>query len=200
MATEKKLTQKEKDQPLMVQFATWFYKACGRRHKIDQAAAVTKNATLLKNDEIFWTAFEPKTNHRHIVKVTNNKGKEVFPTFVMKKVERPSLAVTDSVNMVEMLDEEEGENQLNYYPLTITMYDPIVPSTPQAVYETLRNDLNCYTINIRVLGPVGDNVEEWEIKNAKITDVFFSPMDWSKTGDPATVRVVFKIDDVILKY
>jgi hypothetical protein len=199
MRKNKPLTQKEKDQPLMVRFTTWFYKACGRRHAVDQAVPVGK-ANPLKEDEIFYTAFEPKTNHRHLVKVTNKDGKEVFPTFVIKKVARPSF----EVDKVYRGENEDGggveEKILRYDPIRLTLYDPIVPSTSQAVYITLRGDDNCYGLSIRVLGPVGDTVEEWEVKNAKITKVSFSTMDWSKTGDPATVNVWFQSDDITLKY
>ena len=92
------------------------------------------------------------------------------------------------------------------------LYDPIVPSGAQAVMEWIRlshesvtgrdgyQDFYKKDIVVNVLGPVGDKVEEWQLKGAFITGADFGEMDWSDTGEPMTISLTLAIDYAILQY
>ena len=62
-------------------------------------------------------------------------------------------------------------------PIKIELYDPIVPSSPQAIWSHLSRNEH-FNISIKVLGPVGDIVEEWKIVNADIVSADFGSLDW----------------------
>ena len=159
------------------QLTTWFYKYGNKRKQMD---------TLSSDGEIYWTAFEPKVGSRHIVYVTDKEGNEILPAYVVKGTDRPSFKVNFTGELV-------------FNNLTLSLYDPVVPSTPQRIMSAI-HDNKQWNIDIKILGPVGDVVEYWEIKDAKVKDVQFSSMDWSGDGDPAIVNVTFEIKLATLKY
>ena len=164
----------------------YHYKAGKERKTID--------TTLLKKDEIFWTVYEPKVTQRHIVYIKDAKNNTVIVPYVIKSVDRPRGELISSYN-------GKIETSVIYWrPIIMKMYDPIVPSTTQAVMKHLLEGNIPVTITIKVLGPVGDTVEEWEIKNAVIQRFGFSSMDWKDTGDPAMVEVEWKSQNITLKY
>ena len=55
-------------------------------------------------------------------------------------------------------------------------------------------------ITINVLGPVGDKVEEWQLKGAFPASVNFNGMDWSNGGDALMVNVTIAYDYAVLQY
>jgi hypothetical protein len=95
--------------------------------------------------------------------------------------------------------------------LTITLYDPIVPSGAQAVMEWIRTSHESITgrdgyadfykkdISIYALGPVGDKVEEWKLIGAFISAAEFGDMDWS-SNDPVNITVTLSMDYCVLEY
>lgn len=140
-----------------------------------------KLLTNMFTDQIF----EPKVNCRHIVTVKNSTTDDMLlPTWVIKTISIPSF----TYNWLGFK---------KYNTLKMELYNPVVPSSTQAVHDMLNKKCN---INIRILGPIGDNVEEWDIYNAKIKSVKFDDYDWSKTGDPNLVYLEFKISDVKFRY
>ena len=96
--------------------------------------------------------------------------------------------------------------------ITMELYDPIVPSGAQAVMEWVRlshesvtgrdgySDFYKKDLTINVLGPVGDKVEEWTLKGAFITSADFGEMDWTDSGEPATISLTLSVDYCILQY
>ena len=87
-------------------------------------------------------------------------------------------------------------------PLEITLYDPIVPSATQQVIEWIRlhhesvtgrdgySDFYKKNITFNVLDPVGDVVEEWELKGAYIQSANFGDLAFD-SSDP--VEIIFNI-------
>jgi hypothetical protein len=55
-------------------------------------------------------------------------------------------------------------------------------------------------LSSNVLGPVGDKVEEWTLKGAFITSADFGEMDWTDSGEPATISLTLSVDYCILQY
>lgn len=162
-------------------------------------------ADLLNSNEIFWTAFEPKTQHRFIMYVDG------IPAFVIRKTDRPKIVserkALDHINL-----QRYYKGKSIWQEVTMELYDPIVPSAAQAVMEWIRLSHESVTgrdgymdfykkdITINVLGPVGDKVEEWTLKGAFITNAEFQTLDWQNTGDPLAVNITVSYDYAILQY
>ena len=162
-------------------------------------------ADLLNSNEIFWTAFEPKTQHRFIMYLDG------VPSFMIKKVDRPKVSserkTLDHINL-----QRYYKGKTIWQPITMELYDPIVPSGAQAVMEWLRLSHESVTgrdgymdfykkdITVNVLGPVGDKVEEWTLKGAFPTDLDFQNLDWTNTGDPLGVTCTLSYDYAILQF
>ncbi len=134
---------------------------------------IKENTTLLKESEAFYTAFEPKTSSRFIVKLTDKEGKAVIPTWLITEVSRPKVR----------RDAQAGQvGKWTWLPIIIRCYDPIVPSATQSFYEYITKEPPpLFDMEVTLLGPVGDTVEKWEIKNAKFSEIDFGVMDWSDT-------------------
>ena len=115
-------------------------------------------------------AFEPKTANRFLVET------EGIPSFLIKECNRPSFSLIDGVKSWDYI--------------SFRLYDAIYPSGSVAVMKKLQSG-NKWNFTIKILGPVGDVVEVWEVKNAEVTSVDFSELDWSKE-ELATVRVLLK--------
>ena len=162
-------------------------------------------AELLNPSEIFYTSFEPKVKNRFILYVDG------IPSFIVKKVNRPKIT--------QAKKELDHINVKTYYKgksvwdeITMELYDPIVPSGAQAVMEWVRlhhesvtgrdgyQDFYKKDITINVLGPVGDKVEEWQLKGAFITSADFTDMDWSDDGAAQMITVGIAYDYAILQY
>ena len=93
----------------------------------------------------------------------------------------------------------------------MTLYDPVVPSAAQAVMEWVRlshesvtgrdgySDFYKKDVLVKVLGPVGDVVEQWTLKGAFITSANFNHLDFS-SSDPAEISVSLRYDYAILEF
>jgi len=162
-------------------------------------------AELLDSNEIFFKAWEPKVQNRFIMYIDG------IPAYLIKTAGRPQLnnnpITIDHINLKRKL---KGKSE--WQDIEITLYDPIVPSAAQAVMEWVRlahesvTGRNGYAdfykkdITINVLGPVGDKVEEWQLKGAFPASVNFNGMDWSNGGDALMVNVTIAYDYAVLQY
>tara|TARA_B100000676_G_C17992941_1_gene796029 strand:+ start:111 stop:602 length:492 start_codon:yes stop_codon:yes gene_type:complete len=162
-------------------------------------------AEVIDVNEMFFTAFEPKTANRFIMYLDG------LPAYLIKSVTRPNLNIDpvtiDHINIKRKLRGGKAEWQ----DITMTLYDPVVPSAAQAAMEWIRLSHESVTgrngyadfykkdMTINLLGPVGDKVEEWTIKGAFVTAVDFGTLDWS-TGDPLNVSLTVAYDYAILQY
>jgi hypothetical protein len=161
-------------------------------------------AEVLEFSEIFYTNFEPKRQNLYIMEI------EGIPSYLIKAANRPTLSFNvttlDHINVKRKL-KGKGEWQ----DITITLHDPIVPSGAQAVMEWVRLSHESITgrdgyadfykkdLDIYMLGPVGDKIEQWKIKGAFINSANFGSLDWG-TDDPATIELTLSMDYCILEY
>ena len=95
--------------------------------------------------------------------------------------------------------------------IEFTLYDPVVPSAAQAVMEWVRlshesvtgrdgySDFYKKDVNIKVLGPVGDVVEQWTLKGSWIQDAQFGDLDFA-SSDPVDITVTLRYDYAILQF
>lgn len=162
-------------------------------------------ADLLNSNEIFWTAFETKTQNRFIMYVDG------IPSFILKKCDRPKpTSERKALDHINLQRYYKGKTIWN--EITAELYDPVVPSGAQAVMEWIRlshesvtgrdgyQDFYKKDITINVLGPVGDKVEEWTLKGAFITNADFQTLDWANNGDPLGITLTLSYDYAILQF
>lgn len=143
-----------------------------------------KTDDKFKTDEIFYTAFEPKLTNRFLVIMGESKETSLFPSFVIKSIDRPSYVVG-----------------LGWQPIHVWMYDPITPSTAQTAFQMIVKTIPLFNTYIKLLGPVGDTVESWILEECKITTVDFGTLDWSvMTQDALQIRLVMTYNNAILKF
>ena len=161
-------------------------------------------ADVLSFDKIFYTNFEPKLANRFTMEIDG------IPSFMVKTANRPKLE-SEVVELDHINLKRKIKGKSNWTDITITLYDPIVPSGAQAVMEWIRTSHESITgrdgyadfykknIDFYMLGPVGDKVEQWTLKGAFITSANFGDMDWSG-NDPVSIEVTLAYDYAILEY
>jgi hypothetical protein len=161
-------------------------------------------AEILEFDRMFYTNFEPKMQNRYIMEIDG------IQSYLIKTAARPSInfetVVLDHINIKRKL-QGKGEWQ----DITITLYDPIVPSGAQAVMEWIRLGHESITgrrgyadfykkdISFYMLGPVGDKVEQWTLKGAFIVSADFGGLDFA-SNDVSEISLGLAYDYAILEY
>ena len=161
-------------------------------------------AEVLEFNDMFYTNFEPKMKNRYIMEIDG------IASYLIKAANRPSITfepvVLDHINVKRKL-KGKGEWQ----DIEVTLYDPIVPSGAQQVMEWMRTSHESITgrdgyadfykkdIDIYMLGPVGDKIENWKIKGAFINSAVFNDLDWS-SNDPSEITLTLSYDYAILEY
>ena len=161
-------------------------------------------ADFIDPNEMFFTPFEPKLSNRFIMNI------EGIPAFLVKTTGRPNLNLNE-VGLDHINVKRYVKGKAEWQALTVTLYDPIVPSGAQAVMEWVRlhhesvtgrdgySDFYKKDITFNVLGPVGDKVEEWTLKGAFITAANFSDMDYSATT-VSDISLTLRYDYAILQF
>jgi hypothetical protein len=131
-------------------------------------------------------------------------------SYLIKTANRPSIqfevVTLDHINVKRKL-KGKGEWQ----DIEITLFDPIVPSGAQQVMEWVRLSHESITgrdgyadfykkdLDIFMLGPVGDKIEQWKIKGAFISNAVFNDLDWA-SNDPSEITLTLSYDYAILEY
>ena len=161
-------------------------------------------ADFIDPNEIFFTPFEPKLSNRFIMEIDG------IPAYLVKTTGRPNITLNevalDHINVKRYV-----KGKAEWQQLTVTLYDPIVPSGAQSVMEWVRlhhesvtgrdgySDFYKKDITFNVLGPVGDKVEEWTLKGAFIQAATFSDMDYSATN-VSNISLTLRYDYAILQF
>ena len=162
-------------------------------------------AEVLEFNEMFYTNFEPKMKNRYHMSLGDG-----IPAYLVKAAARPSInfetVVLDHINIKRKL-QGKGEWQ----DITVTLYDPIVPSAAQAVMEWVRLGHESITgrrgyadfykrdLDFYMLGPVGDKIEQWKIKGAFIQSANLGDVAFD-SNDPVTVELTLSYDYAILEF
>ena len=161
-------------------------------------------AEILEFNEMFYTNFEPKMKNRFIMEIDG------IPSYMIKTANRPKLE-SEVVELDHINLKRKIKGKSNWTDITITLYDPIVPSGAQAVMEWIRTGHESITgrdgyadfykknIDFYMLGPVGDKVEQWKIVGAFISAAEFGDVDWS-SNDPVMISLTLTYDYAILEF
>jgi hypothetical protein len=161
-------------------------------------------AEILEFDKMFYTNFEPKMKNRYIMEIDG------IQSYLIKTANRPQINFEKvTLNHINVKRQLKGKGE--WQDLEITLYDPIVPSGAQAVMEWVRLSHESITgrdgyadfykkdVDIYLLGPVGDKIEQWKLKGAFILQANFGQLDFS-SSDPTEITLTLSYDYAILEY
>jgi hypothetical protein len=161
-------------------------------------------ADVLSFDKIFYTNFEPKLANRFIMEIDG------IPSFMIKTANRPKIE-SEVVELDHINLKRKIKGKSNWTDITITLYDPIVPSGAQSVMEWIRSGHESITgrdgyadfykknIDFYMLGPVGDKIEQWKLVGAFISSAEFGDVDWS-SNEPVMITLTITYDYAILEF
>ena len=161
-------------------------------------------AEMLDPNDIFFTPFEPKVANRFVMEIDG------IPAYLVKTMARPSIQF-ETITLDHINVKRYVKGKAAWQPITVTLYDPIVPSGAQSVMEWVRQHHESVTgrdgysdqykkdITFNVLGPVGDKVEEWTLKGAFIQDANFGDLSF-EDSTPVEITCTLKYDYAILKF
>jgi predicted GNAT family acetyltransferase len=161
-------------------------------------------AEILEFNKMFYTNFEPKMKNRYILEWDG------VPGYMVKAAARPSIQFeTITLDHINIKRKLQGKGE--WQDITITLYDPIVPSAAQSVMEWVRLGHESITgrrgyadfykkdLDFYMLGPVGDKIEQWKIKGAFIQQANFGDVSFD-SNEPATIELTLSYDYAILEY
>jgi hypothetical protein len=133
-----------------------------------------------------------------------------IPAYLIKATARPSIQF-EEVKLEHMNVKRFVKGKGEWQQLSVTLYDPVVPSASQAVMEWIRLSHESVTgrdgyadfykkdITFQVLGPVGDVVEEWKLKGAFIQQANFGELSFD-SNDPVDIALTLRYDYAILQF
>jgi hypothetical protein len=160
---------------------------------------------ILDQNQIFFTAFEPKQTNRFVLYMDG------VPSYLVKGVSAINLSQTAvALNHINVQRYVKGKTIWN--TISFTLYDAITPSGAQAVMEWVRlghesvtgrdgySDFYKKDLTFNVIGPVGDIVSEWIIKGAVITSANFGDYSWDDDGTIVGLTVEVQPDYCVLNY
>ena len=161
-------------------------------------------AEILEFDKMFYTNFEPKMKNRYVMEIEN------IPSYLVKAANRPTIQFeTVKLDHINVYRKIKGKGE--WQDITITLYDPIVPSGAQRVMEWVRLGHESITgrrgyadfykkdIDFYMLGPVGDKIEQWKLKGAFIVSANFGDVAFD-SNEPATIELSLAYDYAILEF
>ena len=161
-------------------------------------------AEILEFDKMFYTNFEPKMKNRYVMEI------DTIPSYLVKAMNRPTVQF-ETISLDHINVKRKLQGKADWQDLTITLYDPIVPSAAQKVMDWIRLGHESITgrrgyadfykkdITFYLLGPVGDKIEQWTLKGAFIQQANFGELDFS-SNEPATIELTLSYDYAILEF
>ena len=161
-------------------------------------------AELLSANDIMFTPFEPKVQHRFVLQIAG------IPAYIIKAGNRPTIEF-EEVELNHLNTKRWIKGKGAWSELELTLYDPIVPSAAQAVMEWVRlshesvtgrdgySDFYKKDVVINTLGPVGDKIEEWTLKGAWIQTANFGELSFENVA-PVEITCTLRYDYAILQF
>jgi len=159
---------------------------------------------ILEFDKMFYKNFEPKLGNRFIMEING------IESYIIKTANRPTFT-SEVVELDHINVKRKIKGKSTWDDVTITLYDPIVPSGAQQVMEWIRSSHEALTgrdgyntfykrdVTFYLLGPVGDKIEQWTLKGAFINQANFGELDWA-SNDPVSIELQLSYDYAILEY
>ena len=88
-------------------------------------------AEILEFDKMFYTNFEPKMKNRYVMEI------DTIPSYLVKAMNRPTVQF-ETISLDHINVKRKLQGKADWQDLTITLYDPIVPSAAQKVMDWIR--------------------------------------------------------------
>jgi hypothetical protein len=162
-------------------------------------------AQVLDFQDMFFTQFEPKMKNRYYMSLGDN-----IPAYLVKAANRPTINFeTIKLDHINIYRKLQGKGE--WQDITVTLYDPIVPSAAQAVMDWVRLGHESITgrrgyaefykrdLDFYMLGPVGDKIEQWTIKGAFIQAANFGDLSFD-SNEPAQIELTLSYDYAVLEF
>jgi hypothetical protein len=137
----------------------------------DQTQKISEGADPAVNEAIF----EPRIKNRFLVKLLDQNNNELIPSYLIKEIQRPDIY------------RDEFASTPQYSTMSLGLYDPISISVAKILTPQVGNKLN---INLQILGPIGDTIENWYFTDVVLTTIQYSNFNWSN-DDLAYINVFF---------
>lgn len=140
------------------------------------------NETYFYSDAYTW---EPKYAY-HFVLVVGG-----IPAYLIHASDKPSIE-NGNVTIDHINVERKLKGKSKWGDISMTLYDPVLPSGAQAVMDWVRRHHESVTgrdgystyykkdLELRQLSPLGEVIEIWDIKGAYINSANFGKLDWSQ--------------------
>ena len=161
-------------------------------------------AETLSVTEMIPNKFEPKRKNRWIFAI------EGIDAFILKTAARPSFTIGEQeINFINAKRYIAGK--MTFDSLNVTLHDPIAPSGAQQVMEWIRThyesvsgragyaDFYKRDCQLKMLDPVGNVVELWDIKGAFLTNANFGDLSYDGE-EPADISLTIRFDNCVLQY
>ena len=161
-------------------------------------------AEILEVSQMLADSYEPKKKNRWVMAING------IDSFTMKTASRPQITFEETT--IEYINQKRYvAGKGTWAPVTLTLYDPIVPSASQKVYEWIRL---CWenlsgrmgyaqfykkNINLKLLDPVGAVVEDWELQGAWVQDANGGDLDYA-SSDVAEMALTIRFDQCVLLF
>lgn len=154
-------------------------------------------------ENLFYTDYEPKLQHRFQLSLGSD-----FPAYLVQSAARPSIEGSrkeiDYINTKRYI-----AGKYSWSTLDVTFNDPIVPSAAQRVYEWFKTHYDFPSgtagyasdykrrVKLKLLGPDGTFVEEWELVGTFIQSTNFGELNYG-SDDLVTVSATLSYDYAVL--
>jgi hypothetical protein len=158
-------------------------------------------ADILNVQEMLANTFEPRRKFRWILSVDG------LEAFMCKTATLPQITFDETV--IDYINQKRYvAGKATYSPITITLYNPIVPSAAQQTMEWVRLCWEAVTgrmgyaafykktLHLQELDPVGAIVGDYELQGAWIQDVNFNDLDYS-ISDPTEITLTIRYDQFV---
>lgn len=154
--------------------------------------------------EMLPTKIEVKMKRQFILQI------EGIDSFIIKTAARPTVTVEEvPLNWIHTTRYVAGKT--TFGDLSVTLHDAIAPSAAQQVAEWLRlcyesvsgrggySDFYKRDIKIKILDPVGNVIELWDIKGAWIKEANFGELSYDGS-DPMEISLTIRFDNYVLQF
>lgn len=161
-------------------------------------------ATTLAVQEILPTKFQPKSKRQFVLAI------EGIDSFIVKTAARPTITTEEvQINWINSTRYIAGKT--TFGDMTVTLHDPIAPSGAQQVMEWIRlcfesvsgrsgyADFYKRDIQIRVLDPVGTQIELWDVKGAWVKEATFGDLSY-EGSEVCEISLTIRLDNLVLQY
>lgn len=159
---------------------------------------------LLAVEDMLSTKWQPIAKRQFILAI------EGIDAFLVKTASRPTITTEEvAINWINTTRYIAGKT--TFSPLNVTLHDAIAPSGAQQVSEWLRlcyesisgrsgyADFYKRDIQLKMLDPVGQVIQLWDIKGAWITEANFNEVTY-EGSESTEITLSLRFDNCVLQY